>query len=105
MENRKIIPFKCDICGTEIGSPPNMPKGGRLLICDICKQVICPKCSIKIKKKIYCNNCNPKENDMKIILDTNVIISGIFFSGPPSQILEAWRDGKFKLVLSQQILI
>ena len=27
---------------------------------------------------------------MNAILDTNVLISGIFFSGPPRQILEAW---------------
>lgn len=41
---------------------------------------------------------------MRIILDTNVLISGIFFSGPPSQILEAWRDGRFQLVISDEIL-
>ncbi len=37
---------------------------------------------------------------MKVILDTNVFISGVFFSGPPYQILGAWRDGKIKLVPS-----
>ena len=41
---------------------------------------------------------------MKVILDTNVLISGIFFSGPPHQILNAWRDGKIQLVISQEIL-
>ena len=41
---------------------------------------------------------------MKIVLDTNVFISGVFFSGPPYQILKAWRDGKAQLVISQQIL-
>ena len=41
---------------------------------------------------------------MRVILDTNVFISGIFFSGPPSKILKAWADQKFHLVLSQQIL-
>jgi putative PIN family toxin of toxin-antitoxin system len=40
---------------------------------------------------------------VKIILDTNVFISGVFFSGPPRQILNAWRDGKIQLVLSQEI--
>ena len=40
---------------------------------------------------------------MKIILDTNVFISGIFFSGPPYQILDAWRDGKVDIVLSEEI--
>ena len=41
---------------------------------------------------------------MKIILDTNVLISGIFFTGPPYQILKAWRDGKVILVVSPEIL-
>ena len=42
---------------------------------------------------------------MKIILDTNVFISGIFFFGPPYEILKAWRNGKFKIVISQEILL
>lgn len=41
---------------------------------------------------------------MRIILDTNVFISGIFFSGPPSQILKAWENQSFQIVLCQQIL-
>ena len=41
---------------------------------------------------------------MRIILDTNVFVSGIFFTGPPYQILEAWRDRKLKLVISGEIL-
>lgn len=41
---------------------------------------------------------------MKVVLDTNVFISGIFFSGPPHQILNAWRDGAIQLVISQEIL-
>ena len=41
---------------------------------------------------------------MKIILDTNVFISGIFFSGPPSQILKAWQSSRLQIVLSQEIL-
>ena len=41
---------------------------------------------------------------MKIILDTNVFISGIFFSGPPSQILEAWKSQNLQIAISQQIL-
>lgn len=41
---------------------------------------------------------------MRIILDTNVFISGIFFSGPPSQILKAWGNHSFQIVLSQHIL-
>ena len=41
---------------------------------------------------------------MKVILDTNVFVSGVFFSGPPYRILEAWRDSKIQLVVSQEIL-
>ena len=41
---------------------------------------------------------------MRIVLDTNVFISGIFFTGPPSQILTAWRNHKLQIVLSKEIL-
>ena len=41
---------------------------------------------------------------MRVILDTNVFISGVFFGGPPYRILEGWRDGKVQLVLSHEIL-
>jgi putative PIN family toxin of toxin-antitoxin system len=41
---------------------------------------------------------------VKIVLDTNVFISGIFFCGPPYRILEAWRAGKVQLALSIEIL-
>ena len=40
---------------------------------------------------------------MKVALDTNVFVSGIFFSGPPFQILQAWRDGKIQLMVSPEI--
>jgi len=41
---------------------------------------------------------------MRIVLDTNVFISGIFFTGPPYQILKAWRDGRVQLLVSPSIL-
>jgi putative PIN family toxin of toxin-antitoxin system len=41
---------------------------------------------------------------VRVILDTNVFVSGVFFSGPPYRILEAWRGGKLQLVASQEIL-
>lgn len=37
------------------------------------------------------------------ILDTNVFISGIFWTGPPSRILDAWKNQKFKLAISPDI--
>jgi uncharacterized protein len=41
---------------------------------------------------------------VKIVLDTNVFVSGVFFSGPPHQILQAWRGDKVQLVISPEIL-
>lgn len=41
---------------------------------------------------------------MKIVLDTNVFISGIFFAGPPYRILQAWRDERVQLVVCLEIL-
>ena len=41
---------------------------------------------------------------MRVVLDTNVIVSGIFFGGTPNKILIAWRRGVFKLIASQAIL-
>jgi uncharacterized protein len=41
---------------------------------------------------------------MRIILDTNVFISGIFFSGPPFEILNAWRHSRLQIVITKEIL-
>ena len=41
---------------------------------------------------------------MKVVLDTNVFVSGVFFSGPLFQVLKAWNDGKIQLVVSPEIL-
>lgn len=41
---------------------------------------------------------------MRIILDTNVLVSGIFFSGPPLRILKAWRDNTLQFAVSTDIL-
>jgi putative PIN family toxin of toxin-antitoxin system len=41
---------------------------------------------------------------VKIVLDTNVFVSGIFFGGPPGLILEAWQDGRIELAVSLEIL-
>jgi len=41
---------------------------------------------------------------VRVILDTNVFVSGVFFSGPPFRILEAWRDRRLQLIASQEIL-
>lgn len=41
---------------------------------------------------------------MRVILDTNVFVSGVFFTGPPARILEAWSAGRLSLVISPDIL-
>ena len=29
---------------------------------------------------------------MRVVLDTNVLVSGLIFSGPPAEILRAWAQ-------------
>jgi uncharacterized protein len=41
---------------------------------------------------------------MRVVLDTNVLMSGIFFSGPLSAILKAWREGRIQFTLSPEIV-
>ena len=41
---------------------------------------------------------------MRIVVDTNVFVSGIFFGGPPGRVLTAWRDGTIKVVVSREII-
>lgn len=41
---------------------------------------------------------------MKIVLDTNVLMSAVFFGGVPGRILEAFRTGSVELVYSREIL-
>jgi len=41
---------------------------------------------------------------IKAILDTNVFISGVFWKGPPFEILKAWREKRFRLAISPPIL-
>ena len=41
---------------------------------------------------------------IKAILDTNVFISGVFWNGPPFEILKAWQEQRFRLAISLPIL-
>ena len=41
---------------------------------------------------------------MKVVIDTNVLMSGIFFGGVPGRVIEGWMDGSLELVLSPEIL-
>jgi predicted nucleic acid-binding protein len=40
---------------------------------------------------------------MKVILDTNVFASGIFWNGIPAKILKLWQAGQFILYLTPDI--
>lgn len=41
---------------------------------------------------------------MKIVVDTNVVFSGLFFGGVPGKILENILNGGYKIVLSEGIV-
>ena len=41
---------------------------------------------------------------MKVVLDTNVLVSGLLFGGVPGRILTAWSTGAIRLVISPPIL-
>jgi uncharacterized protein len=41
---------------------------------------------------------------VKVVLDTNVLVSGLLFGGVPGRILTAWSTGAIRLVISPPIL-
>lgn len=42
---------------------------------------------------------------MKIIIDTNVIVSGIFFNGKPRDLLKECFDEKYEIVCTEEIFL
>jgi len=42
---------------------------------------------------------------VKIVLDTNVLVSGIFYRGIPGKILEAWIEGRLTVSATPLILV
>jgi len=42
---------------------------------------------------------------VRVVLDTNVFVSGVFFGGIPGRLLELWRDGSLDLLLTTDILV
>lgn len=42
---------------------------------------------------------------MKVVLDTNTIVSGIGWDGPPRRVLLTLRDGRHSLVISPDLLV
>ena len=41
---------------------------------------------------------------MRVVLDTNVVLSGVVFGGVPGEVLAAWSRGRFEVVVSAAIL-
>jgi len=41
---------------------------------------------------------------VKVVLDTNVLISGIFFGGTPRAVLDLWAAGRFELMISPSMV-
>lgn len=41
---------------------------------------------------------------MRVVVDTNLIISGIFYRGLPRKLLEFWMDNRFELFATQEIV-
>ncbi|MBX3330039.1 MAG: putative toxin-antitoxin system toxin component, PIN family [Nitrospira sp.] len=41
---------------------------------------------------------------IRAVLDTNVVISALLFSGPPSQLVSAWQSSRLRPVVSAPIL-
>ena len=41
---------------------------------------------------------------MKVVVDANVLMSGIFFGGVPGRVIDAWAAGRVEMVLSPEIL-
>jgi hypothetical protein len=44
------------------------------------------------------------EGLIRAVLDTNVLVSALLFSGPPSRLVTAWQASRFQPVLSRPIL-
>ena len=42
---------------------------------------------------------------MKVVVDTNVFVSAVFFGGVPGQILGMWRSGDVNLTMTEEILL
>lgn len=41
---------------------------------------------------------------MKVVLDTNVVVSACYWKGPPHQCLVSWAEGKFQAFISPPLL-
>jgi predicted nucleic acid-binding protein len=39
---------------------------------------------------------------VRVVLDTNVLVSGVFFGGRPGELLEAWRLGTLEIAFTSR---
>jgi uncharacterized protein len=40
---------------------------------------------------------------VRVVLDTNVVISAAFFGGPPRAVLDAWAEGRLHVIITPSI--
>jgi putative PIN family toxin of toxin-antitoxin system len=45
------------------------------------------------------------QKEIRVVLDTNVLVSGLLFTGPPSQLVSLWRARRIVLLLSKDVFI
>lgn len=41
---------------------------------------------------------------IRVVVDTNVFVSGVFWKGPPYKVLQVWSGGHFKMIATVAIL-
>jgi putative PIN family toxin of toxin-antitoxin system len=41
---------------------------------------------------------------IRVVIDTNVLASGIFWNGTPARVLSSWRKRKFQWLVSPEIM-
>jgi putative PIN family toxin of toxin-antitoxin system len=45
------------------------------------------------------------QKKIRAVLDTNVLVSALLFAGPLNRLVSLWREGRFSLVVSGDILV
>jgi len=45
-----------------------------------------------------------KKSILRVVIDTNVLVSALLFKGLPSHLVELWQKNKFTLLLSREII-
>ena len=42
---------------------------------------------------------------MRVVVDANILASGVFWAGPPGRVLQMWLNGRFDLLASSDIVM